>query len=61
MKKIEQAFYEQEQNLQQKEREFEMKKEWDKDNKANIIHQPLNRANSNIFLQVQLIIREKNS
>ena len=59
VKEMEQQLLEQEKILQQKEQEFELKKKWNQANKANIICQPLTRADRDLFLQVKSITREE--
>ena len=43
----------------QKEHDVAMKQKWVKDNTKKIIRQPLNRAERDLFLQVQSITREE--
>ena len=56
MKELERKFYKQEKILQKKQR-LEMKQKRAKDNMPNITRQPLNRAKTDLFLQVKSIMR----
>ena len=58
-KKMEQKLLEWEKNLQQNEEEFELKRKWNQTNKANIVRQPLTRADRDLSLQVKSIKREE--
>ena len=48
-----------EHKVDQKEHDYAMKQKWAKDDTKKIMHQPLNRDERDIFLQVQSITREK--
>ena len=58
-KEFEQKYTEKEKLLEETQYKLELKQKWKNENMKALNHKPLNRADKDLFLQLQLITRDK--